>query len=310
MRNELSYVMYITVSCFFVRFVLQPISTILMADQNNSIASLIFLTENIFNLIGIYFLMRFSENSLIWASLIFALSPILNLSIYSIIFFSSKYKNIRPSFSDYRPDLIKSLLGISLDVFIISISLILLIQTNNIMITKLFTPEKVTEYNLSYKLFSTFGTAFTLVVAPLWSAFAEAYALKDTKWIKMALNKILKYYIFIACGMLILVPFGSQIVLIWTKLKIENQGLFLTCAIYFIVQNFMMIFSFLFNAMGIIKLQRNMAIYGALVNIPLILLFVNVFDWGLSSILIANTCAIIPAIFIYPIVAKKRLLAI
>lgn len=307
LQSELSLVMIITVCCFFIRFILQPISTILMADQNNSIASLILLTENILNLIGIFILSYFTQNSLLLACLVFAVSPLINLLIYTFVLFSKKYKQIKPAINAFRYDIIKSMMGVSLDIFIISISLILLIQTNNLMITSLFSSNQVTEYNISYKLFSTFGTVFTLMVTPLWSSIGEAYHLNDFIWIKNTMKRVLKFYLLIVFGMVILVPFGSEIIFLWTKLRVENYYLFISIAVYFIVQNFMMIYSFLFNGMGIVKLQRNMAIYGAIVNIPVILFLVKVLHWGLQSVLIANTIAILPSLFLYPFIAKKKL---
>lgn len=307
MQSELKVVLIVSVCCFFVRFALQPISSILLADQNNLIPSLIFLTENILNLFGLFILSMFTENSLLLACVIFSVSPIVNLSIYSYVLFKGRYNKIRPSLNYFRSNIIKSLSTVSIDLFIISISLILLIQSNNLLITSLFRPEQVTEYNITYKLFSSLGTAFTLVVTPLWASFGDAYHKNDFIWIKSTLYKVLKFYLFIVIGMILLVPFSSKIIFLWTDLRIQNNLLFITTAIYFIVQNFMMIFSFLFNGMGLIKIQRNIAIYGALINIPLVYLMVKVFSMGLHSVLIANTIAILPAIVIYPILALKKI---
>lgn len=306
-QSELSIIIVFTIISFFIRFFLQPISFILQADQMNFVASLILFTENLINCIGIFIISLFTQNSLLIACLIFCISPIINYVIYSLIFFNGKYRNIRPSVKYFRKEHLKSLLSMSLDLFIISISIILLAQVNNIMIVKLFSPNEVTEYNLVYKIFSSISMLFVLVMTPLWSAFGNAYNQNDFNWIERMFNKIKYFYLIILLVYIVLIISGRYIIKIWAGLDIDNSLLYMFTALYFIIQNYMMIYAYLFNGCGEFKIQRNMAIYGALVNIPIILFLVNIMKLGLPSVLIANTIAIIPSVIIYPL-RKKQIL--
>lgn len=214
--------------------------------------------------------------------------------------FASKYKRIKPSYKYFERKYLRSLMGLGIDIFIISITLILAGQVNNIIITMYFTPDYVTNYNLVYKIFATFSTLFTIVVTPMWSAFGNAYNLNDFDWIKNVFGKIKKTYIIVVFVYILMIIFVKFIVRIWTGVKVDDIWLFITTGLYFIVQNYMMIYAFLFNGMGIIKIQRNMAIFGAIVNIPITLLLIKVFNMGLSSVLIGNIFAIIPSLYLYP----------
>jgi len=68
--------------------------------------------------------------------------------------------------------------------FFIKIGGILLFQTDNIIIIRLFGPEKVTTFNIAYKLFSVIIMGFAIIMTPFWSAFTDAYAKQDFEWIK------------------------------------------------------------------------------------------------------------------------------
>lgn len=303
MQPELQQVIYITVVCFFVRFTLQPISTILQADQMNFVTSFILLTENLLNFACIYLLSMFTDGNLLYACFIFAITPIINLSLYSFIFFFTKYRDIRPNYKYAKKEYFKPLFGIGVDFFITSISMILLIQSNNIVIAKLFSANDVTNYNIIYKLFSTVSVLFTLVMTPMWSAFANAYNTGAFNWIITTMRKLKNMYMIVFIIYIILIFVAKPIIRIWTGVEISDYKMFICCALYFCIQNYMMIYAYLFNATGdksLIKLQRNIAIYGALVNIPAIVILVKFFNMGLHSILIGNTIAVLPILFIYP----------
>ena len=306
-QNELKCVIFITISGFLARFFLQPISPILLADQMNFIQSTILFVENIINLIGVLALEHYTQGSLLWACSIFSLSPIIVLFTYSIILYSTRYRNISPSIKYVNKSHISFLMRFGVDVFIINISLILLAQSNNLVITKLFNPAVVTEYNLVYKLFFTFSTLMTLIMTPLWSAFANAYNLKDYIWIEKTFKKAQLLYLLFVCVYIAMLVFGVYIIKLWTGMIIDNQWLYLTTFAYFVIQNYMMIYAFLFNGMGIIRLQRNIAVYGAIVNIPVIYLLVHYFDLDVSAVLIGNIIAILPSLVIYPYIARKKM---
>jgi len=49
--------------------------------------------------------------------------------------------------------------------------------------------ESVTPYNIALKYLSPITVGFSLISAPLWSAYTEAHALNDMDWIKRITKK-------------------------------------------------------------------------------------------------------------------------
>jgi len=309
-NSELRQVLLITVACFFVRFTLQPISSILAADQLDFVQSIMLLTENLWNLLGIYLLSVFSKESLLLASLVFSVTPIINLLLFNLFFFNKKYKSIRPNIRYFSKSCVKSLFGVGVDIFITSIAMIFIIQCNNILIVRFYTPTDVTIYNLVVKLFATISVLYTLIVSPMWSAFGNAFANNDLEWVSRTFAKMSKllYGAALLYGLLIIIaPFIFKI---WASMDIHDYLLISCCGVYYIIQNIESTYVYLFNGSGrreYIKLQRNMMIFGALVNIPLVILFSGYLGFGLYSIFIANLTALLPRVLIYRFQGRRLL---
>lgn len=306
-EGNLWVIIYFTIGCFFLRLVLQSISTILLADQRNFIQSITILTENLLNLAGIFIFKFFFPSNLVLACILFSITPIFNLLIYTIYLFATRYKEIRPSMSAVNFSYIKSLMTIGVDVFIINITLVLAGQLSNFIITKFFSPNDVTDYNLVFRVFSVIGTLYTMAMTPVWSAFANAYYKKDYTWITNMLNKLLKSYSFLIVVYISLIFVGPFIVRIWSGIEVTRWDLYVFSAVYYIVQSFMTIYAFMFNGMGVIRLQRNMAIFGAIVNVPTAYVLIRYLDMGPSAAIIGTIVAILPSLWLYPLKAKSLL---
>ena len=154
------------------------------------------------------------------------------------------------------------------------------------------------------KLFATVSTFYALLVSPLWSAFGNAFASNDFEWVKRTFNRIIRFIFLLAIGYVLLIIVAPFILKIWVHMDIHDYVLISCCSLYFIIQNIESTYVYLFNGSGrrkYIKLQRNMMIYGALVNIPLVVLFAGLWGWGLFSIFIANLVALVPRTVIYVI---------
>lgn len=309
-NTELRTILIITIICFFSRFTLQPISVILQADQRDYLQSFMMLMEQLLNVIGIIIINSFTKGSLLYASIIFTLTPIVNLSLFSVLLFSNRYKYIRPQLLYIKKECTKPLLNIGFNIFITSLSMIFIVQFNNILIVKFYTPNDVTIYNLLIKVFGSVSAFYILLISPLWSAFGNAYACNDLNWIKRVFKKVLKlFYIFLLayCVLIILSP---SIFKLWTRIEINDYVLISFCGTYFLLQNIESTYAYLFNGTGRKKyviLQRNMMLYGALVNIPLIVLFSGYYGMGLYSVFLANLTALIPRTIIYIYKGSKLL---
>ena len=310
LNSELRDVLIITVVCFFLRFTLQPISVILAADQMDFKQGIVLFMEQVWNLIGILIISIFTKESLLYASAIFSFTPLLNLLVFSLYFFSKRYKHIRPQLFRLNKGYLKPIMGIGIDVFITSISMIFIVQFNNILIVKFYTPNEVTIYNLLFRLFGVISTFYVLLISPLWSAFGNAYANNENDWVKQVFRRVSKMFVLFVFAYLVLLLAAPFVFKIWTGMEINDYILISFCAVYFIVQNIESTYAYLFNGTGrkkYVKLQRNLMIYGAIVNVPLVAIFAGYLGWGLFSVFAANLVAIVPRCIIYIYNGEKLL---
>ena len=73
----------------------------------------------------------------------------------------------------------KSITSLGFQFFIIQIAVIVIFTTDKILITQLFGPEYVASYDVVFKLFSIITIAHGILMAPLWSAYSDAYHRND-----------------------------------------------------------------------------------------------------------------------------------
>ena len=315
LAKELSSLALIVFSFFFLRFVLKLVGIVLVADQRPAISNLFGPMGNLISLIIIYILTKISYGSLLYLGIALSGVPIIVLSIATIYFFSHDYKKISPSINSIDFKYSKELLNLGVKFFLIQITSLIFYQTSNIIISQYFGPAQVTPYNIAYKYFSTIIMLFTIIINPFWAAFTEAWVIEDVLWVKRAINKLL----FVWGGMVLLSVFmffiSDQFFDLWIGTELMQSieislTLKLSLIIYFTLLTFGGVFNMFINGVGKIRLQGITLLFGALLFIPLVILFINVFNWGIESVVIAMILTniyhpIIAPLQYYKLVNKK-----
>ncbi|PIX06378.1 MAG: hypothetical protein COZ76_09140, partial [Flavobacteriales bacterium CG_4_8_14_3_um_filter_35_10] len=139
--------------------------SIYLAFQKASKIEFAMATYQGFVFLQIVLLPLFIENSLLMVSLIYGITNLLIGFVFTVIFFNSN-KSIRPSFNSFKINQVKELMGLSLNFFVIQLSLIVILTTDNLIITNLINPESTTVYSIVYKVFQPFLIASTLIFTP------------------------------------------------------------------------------------------------------------------------------------------------
>ncbi|MEG8947214.1 MATE family efflux transporter [Rosettibacter firmus] len=302
---NLSIVASIVVYTFLFQLLLKLINSLLMASQLNAIASFISLISNLFSLVFIFIAKKTLTGNLVILSFIYSIVPTIVLLFYNIYFFNTIYKKFKPKFSYVRISDIKSLFGLGSLFFIIQIAVIIQFQTANILIAHWFSAEDVAVYNICYKYFSIISMSFSLIIAPYWSAFTEAYSKNEITWIKKVINKTIKLWLlfsFVGFILLILSPIGFRI---WIGSRIEiPYCLSFLMLIYVLLLCFGSIFVMFINGIGKINVQTISSLISPLIFIILAYLFIKILSFGLSGIVLA----IIISNFYGPIIAPIQYL--
>lgn len=292
---HLSSCIYLVIALFIIRFILQLISVILLADQKIYYSDAIMPLANFLTLIVIFIL--YKTHAANFYNLILAISaaPILILIIYNIVFLNGKYKFLRPSFTKIDHSLRKELLTLGSQFFLLQICVIIIFSTSEFLIANLFKIEDVTTFNIAYKYYGIVFLLSSMVISPLWSAFSNAWYQNDLEWITSMIKRIhLINGTFIIINISLFFAF-EPLTKLWLgqSLTISNYFAF-TLIIYNAQLIFNNVFSLFLNSIGKLALQLITGIGGAVINIPVTIFLARYTHLGLASICIANIISLLP----------------
>jgi O-antigen/teichoic acid export membrane protein len=281
-------VIVVTLAGFCVQFALQPINTVLIATHNPFKASLITFLGQLLTFVIIFVWTRYIPITLLMLVTIMVAGPILVMVLAHFYFFIGDLRKFSPRFGAIQFTSAKSLLHTGGVFFILQLGALILYQTDNIIITKTLGPKEVTVFNIAYKIFTVLMTVFSIILAPYWSAFTDAYAKNDMDWIKNSISKMQKIWLLI-CGASILVYLLSgPIYKLWIGNAVHVPGLLsFSMAIFVMVLTRYGIYTSALNGMGKLKIQLFFLVLSAIVNIPLSIFLIH--KIGISGTIIANT---------------------
>ena len=304
--GELKTLALIVFNFFFLRFVLKLIGIVLYAEQKPAFANAIGPAANLLSLIIIFILTKTTKGSLIYLGTALSITPVFIMLITSIILYSGKYKIIAPSFKNIKMKYAKNLLNLGVKFFGIQIIFLFAYQTSNIIIAQFFGPAQVTTYNIAYKLFFTINMIFAIVMMPFWSAFTEAWMVKDIDWIKRSINKLLKFWaIMVLFGFILLIS-SPWIFRMWVGESVEIPFLLsLFLFIHFSLFTFGGIYNMFINGVGKIKLQLYTASISTIIFIPLAVILIKFTNLGISSLVLSTILVSFFGPIIAPIQYKK-----
>jgi O-antigen/teichoic acid export membrane protein len=288
-RVELKTAIYITYLSFCLTFILKPINDILKSKQKHFILSIIQVSGNLLALLGILFLGDYFSSKFIFLCIILGFSYPIALFIASIIFYSTAFKNIYPKISLASKKYFKDIFGISGKFFIIQLSVIAILTSNNFLISYFVDNQHVTYYNIAYRLFSIVTIFQVMIMTPLWPAFTDAYTLKDFKWIRSAVSRSNKLNFLLCIPLLIMFLICDYIYSLWigSNIKIPFE-INLLIMIFVGISLFKETYVSLINGTGKLNLQTSFSIVTIIVQFPLAYFLAKVCDMGIAGILLLN----------------------
>ncbi|PWG78810.1 lipopolysaccharide biosynthesis protein [Pararcticibacter amylolyticus] len=307
---ELSLCIYIVIAIFIVRFILQLISMILLADQKGYLSDAIMPIANVITILLIFILYKSGHANFYNLMLSMSITPIIVLIGYNFFFFNGSYKFLRPSIKFIDHSLRKSLLTLGYQFFLLQICVIIIFSTSEFLVANLFDMQSVTTFNIASRYYGIVFLLSNMVMAPLWSAFTNAWYQGDISWIiKMVKRMHFMNLLFLAVNICLFFAF-EPLVKLWLgrSFHIHNH-----LALSLIIYNTQMIFNNVFvlflNGIGRLKSQLWCGISGAIINIPITILLARYTELGLTSICLANIISLIPSSIVVSIQTRKILSA-
>lgn len=297
--NELSLAILSTGVFVVISFVLSIINQIYYAYQKAAIPGLISVVNGALLLLIIYILTFQEKHSLVCFVYGFGFSILLSKIIFIIAFFY-KHIDMIPSFSHLHLCRLKEITNLGLKFFIIQLCCIVGFGFSNILITQLLGPEYVRTYDVIFKIFNFSVVVQNLILTPLWSAYTEAYAKGDYKWIKRAFLKTCHISVLIVFVMLFVALFLDDVLYVWLSMKfVYDKWLIIGMIVYHTLSLFAGNYCMILNGIGRLNIQMIAWIIAALLIIPLayvftIILMMNIegIIWSLSISMLILLCAL------------------
>lgn len=283
---DMSRTMTILSFFFCLRFVVQLISIIYYSVQKSFMVELIGMFGNLISLLLVYFGREFfPDDKLLFLVYALCLPPIVVMVVFSLILYNSEsYKYLRPKYSSVRTSKMSSLVNLGVKFFVLQICGLLTYSMTNFLILQFLNADDVTYYNIAYKYFSALLILNNMFCAPLWSAFTEAYTLKDFSWIKNSIRKLNKLFLAIcAIGVLMLL-----ISPIFYKIWLQNQltipfSLSLMTMLFILVCCYNGIVVAFINGVGKIRLQTYIMVITTIIYIPACRFFAINMGFGVTG---------------------------
>lgn len=305
-KNELSRIFVILALFSCMNMVASLVCTLLTADQKAGFASLIQGFGQLLSLVVIWILTKVSDGSLTNLALFFAGVPCLFTLFVSVVAYSfGKYRQMAPNINYVNFSLIRDILGLGIQFFVIYLCMIIVFQMINIAISREIGPDAVTQYNVAYKYFAVTHMIINVIVFPLWSAFTDAYQKNDFVWMKQIIRKLEVLWLLSNIVLVVMLIISNWVYEIWIGDEVEiGFILSVVITIYMIINNLGAIYLNLINGIGTVRIQLIIYIVFAVVAWPLMIKFGR--EYGIVGVIMVP----ITALFFLAVFAKVQLMRI
>jgi len=287
-ESRFAWVVLLCCVCTLFSFLTGLIHAVLSSYQKIGLSNIIVFVPQLLLLLTMYAFRHFHIDNFFLIISVFVGLPLFVNLLYSFYAFHKPYKAISPTYRSYDRLFLKDIMGLGLRFFAVQVSGLIIFSTDNIFISHLYSPEKVTEYNIVVKYFSVLAIVFAVITGPLLALYTDAFAKNDYAWVKNQVSRLVRlWYVFI--GIACFMVFVSPVIFHWWIDPSFDVPLLLVVFIglYTIQGIWNVIFVVPSNSMGKIKLQVIYSAAAAIINVPLILLFHKYFG-SINSIVVAN----------------------
>ncbi|VDN46213.1 conserved membrane protein of unknown function [Petrocella atlantisensis] len=308
----------ITVSIVFsgimLQFLFKLITSILYAMQKSALNNFLSLLTSIITLIYV----SFAKSSDISASLISlavvnVLAVNFPLLISTIFIFTKELRGCKPEIKFFEIKYARDVIKLGGIFFWVQIMYMVIIATNEFLITWFSTPEMVVEYQIYNKLFTLIGTVFVLALTPIWSAVTKAFSEQNFTWIKKLYRTLRLMALLAVICEFVMIPFLQYGINIWLgDNAIQVNYLYAVAFASFgsiIIWNG--VISSIANGCGQLKIQSIYFTIGALVKIPIAWFLVGVFNSWIgvivSNIIAMSLYCLIQPMWLNEFLSKKEL---
>jgi O-antigen/teichoic acid export membrane protein len=178
--------------------------------------------------------------------------------------------------------------------------------SNNFMISTILDNEQVTYYNIVFRYFSVITIGYSLVNAPFWTAYTDAYAVNDWHWIKKATKQANYLCTILLLFTVLMLLVSSTIYKIWINSSINIPfTLSALMALNVGISLYGSTYTSFINGTGKIRLQSYFSIFAGLCHVPLGYFLIKVLALGLNGLIILTIIWSIMSLILWTVQYKK-----
>lgn len=254
--DELRNAMLIAIAFTLVLFVVKNIGYVFVALQHYALNDALVVSGSLLSLIVIYILSLTTEGSLTRVVLAFTVIPVLVYGLAAIPIFC-KYPPLRPSLKAVDWHLGRRIVTKGLGFFFIQItSCLVIFGSSNLFIINLCGPASVTTYNIAYKFFFLLAIGYTIVIAPMWNAYTDAYVKGEMAWIRLSFRRTLGIWALTLVAGLVMLCLSGVFYKLWVG---DAVSVPLTTSVWVLVYicayNLNNCATYLLNGLNMIRVQ-------------------------------------------------------
>jgi O-antigen/teichoic acid export membrane protein len=155
--------------------------------------------------------------------------------------------------------------------WIAQVSSVLMLQTDLIIVARMFGPGAVAGYGTTLRLFALIGAAQAAFVAPLWAAYGEASARGDAGWLSQTFKRSVRVSLWWSIPAAILMFVAMPVLFTWLVKADVTSDWRLSLAVMTteIINSVARCVSTLLNGLGAVRSQAIFGPVGGVVNLLL-----------------------------------------
>lgn len=293
--------MAISIVFICLNFVLTISNSLLYALQLSERVALRQCLIQVFNILGLLLINKFTSGSLILMAIQFGMSS-LSVYLWNTVFIFRNYQELSPHIKYFDKNKIKEIANVGIKFFLIQLSCIALYTVDNILITNLFGAKSVTPFNIVYKTFNTCYAILSAIVVPYWSQTTSAIAQNDFKWIKKSIIQLNIIAMVFNAGFILLALLFKPLAYLWLGRTLDYApGLIFVMCLYYCFYSIVTVNIQFINGTGKINCQLIIMTFMGILNIPLSILLAKNLGMGVVGIRLATTILMGCAAIIFPI---------
>lgn len=269
-----------------IQFVVKNIGFIYVAMQKYAINDLLTAGGAVLALITIFILSKTTTGNLFYVVTTFMGIPVLVFLFGGLPLFT-KYPAFRPSLKCIDIDFSKNIILKGTGFFIIQItSCLIIFGGSNFFISHYQGPEAVTTYNIAYRFFNLLIIGYTIIIAPIWNAYTDAYVKNDWTWIRQTFSKTLLFWGLTVFAGFIMLSICNIFYLFWighsVTIPLSVSAAVLTFITFFNLNNCV---TYLLNGLNTIRVQILTSIFCTVAYLIAIVIYGRI--WGIEGIVLS-----------------------